>query len=325
MKAIVLKKFGSPENFEVRTAPKPLLTDDSVLVKIHATSVTSADWRVRSLKLPRGFGFMGRLVFGFFKPRQNILGTELAGVVEAVGSKITKFKVGDAVVAQTGIKFGAYCEYRCFKENEALVKMLTELSFTEAASLSFGATTAWYFLGERIQVYPDNHILINGASGSVGSAAIQIAKSLGARVTAVCSSTHFDFVRSLGADDVIDYKKTQFYENGKNYDVIMDITGHIGYSMVKKSLKPNGRLVLVAADLPQMLEAIFANYILGKKVVIGTAEDSAYLIQKVLDLVRQKKFRPVIDSTYKLEQMAEAHRHAETRSRQGNIAIKVVS
>ena len=275
MKAITFEKFGAAENLMITTVKALSPKDDDLLVKVYATSVTSADWRIRSLKLPKGFGLMGRLVFGPFKPKNKILGTELAGIVEVVGEKVTKFKVGDKVIAQMGAKLGGYTEYKCFKENDVITKMPNELSFEEAATLSFGATTALSYLAEKTQVYPANAVLINGASGSVGAAAVQIAKLFGAEVTAVCSEKHFDFVRSLGADHVIDYKKNNFYENAKKYDVIMDITGDIGYFKVQKSLNTNARLLLVAADLFQMLEAAFANYILGKKVLIGPVNESS--------------------------------------------------
>lgn len=324
MKAIVFEKFGPPENLKLTEIDSLSPQADDILVKVYATSVTSADWRIRSMNLPKGFGLMGRLVFGPFKPKKNILGTELSGVVEYVGEKITKFKVGDKVVAQTGAKLGSYAEYKCFKENEVILHMPSELSFEEAATLSFGATTAWSYLTEKTQIYPTNTVLINGASGSVGSAAVQIAKLLGAEVTAVCSEAHFDFVKSLGADHVIDYKKNNFYENGKLYDVIMDITGDIGYFQIKKSIAENGRLLLVAASLFQMLEAVYANYILGKKVLIGPVLDNAQLLQNVLNLVVQKKFKPTVDCVYAFKDIALAHKHAETRSRKGNIAIKVV-
>lgn len=324
MKAVILKKFGAAENLVVSTIAKPSAKEDEILVKVHSTSVTSADWRIRSMQLPKGFGLIGRFVFALTLPKTKILGTELSGVVEFVGKKIKLFKVGDKVIAQTGAKLGAYVEYKCLKESDAIIKMPDELSFAEAATIGFGATTAWSYLAEKTQIFPGDKVLINGASGSVGSAAIQIAKYFKAHVTAVCSEQHFDFVRSLGADHVIDYKKNSFFENEIKYDVIFDITGEISYFKIKKSLQDKGRLLLVAADLFQMLEGVFANYILGKKVVLGPVPDSAHLLKSVIKLVLQKEFKPTVDSIYSFEDIALAHKHADTRSRKGNIAISVV-
>lgn len=323
MKAVVLKKFGAAENLKIESVPAPVLKNNEFLVKVYATSVTSADRRIRSLNLPLGFGLIGRLVYGFSKPKKAILGTELSGVVERIGSQITRFKVGDRVVSMDGFNLGAYAQYKCFKESDAVALMPEGMTFEEAGSFCFGAATAWVYLSEKTQLYPSNRILINGAGGSVGSAAVQIAKHLGAHVTAVCSEKSFNYVKSIGADVVMDYRTSKFYERAETYDVIMDVTGNLGYFQVRRVLKENGRLLLLTASLPQMLEALFANYILGKKVYFGPVMDSASLIEQIFDLFKQKILKPTVEKVFSLEQIADAHRYAETQSRQGNIAVKV--
>jgi NADPH:quinone reductase-like Zn-dependent oxidoreductase len=251
VKAIVYERYGAPDVLELRQVPKPAPKADEVLIAIVATTVSSADWRVRSMAMPKGFGAMARLVFGISKPRQPILGAELAGVVESIGSAVTRFKPGDEVFALTA-GMGCHAEYRCLRETAAIAHKPRELSFEQAAALAFGGSTALEFF-RRAKLQPGERVLVNGASGCVGSAAVQIAKHFGAHVTAVCSAANFELVKSIGADAVLDYARTDFTQTGETYDVILDAAGTAPYSRCKGALTERGRLLLVLATLPAML------------------------------------------------------------------------
>ena len=229
MKAIVYERYGPPEVLQLKEVDKPTPQDNEVLIKTYATTVTSGDWRVRSLNVPAGFGLIMRLVFGVSRPKQPILGSELAGVIESVGKDVRKFKVGDPVFAFSDAAMGCYAEYKCMAEDGAVVPKPSSLTFEEAAALSFGGTTALDFL-RRGNLQSGERVLINGASGSVGTAAVQLAKHFGAIVTGVCSNANVELVRSLGASYVIDYTQEDFTQNGETYDVIVDTVGTAPFS-----------------------------------------------------------------------------------------------
>jgi NADPH:quinone reductase-like Zn-dependent oxidoreductase len=322
MKAFIYKRYGDPEVLQLTEINKPVPLHNEVLVKIHATTVTSADWRLRSLNIPFGFKLIFRLMFGFSKPKHSILGMELAGVVEAVGVTVSKFKVGDAVFAFSDVSMGCYCEYKCLPEDGAIALKPAKLSFEEAAALSFGGTTALSFL-TRASIKPGDRLLINGASGSVGTAAIQLAKHFGAEVTAICSSTNLKLVRNLGADYSIDYVKSNFCHNGKKYDLIMDTAGTAGYSRCKDSLKEGGRLLMVLASLPEMLRIPWVSLISDKKLFAGPAVGAAKDLRFLATLAEIGVFKPVIDRTYALEQLVDAHRYVDTGRKKGNVVIRV--
>jgi NADPH:quinone reductase-like Zn-dependent oxidoreductase len=320
MKAIVYERYGSPDVLQLREVAKPVPKDDEVLIRIHATTVTSADCRVRSLNVPVGFGLMSRLVFGVTKPRQPILGSELAGEVEAVGRDVGKFKVGDPVFAMGGMKMGCHAEYKCLPESGALAIMPANLTCEEAAALPFGGSTALDFL-RRGKLRKGERILINGASGAVGSAAVQLARHFGAEVTAVCSAANGDLVRSLGASHVIDYTKEDFTRNGERYDVIVDTVGTAPYSRSKASLKEDGRLLLVLAGMPDMLPIPWVAMTSSKKIIAGPATERAEDLRFLADLAQTGELKPVIDRRYPFEQMAEAHRYVDTGRKKGSVVI----
>jgi NADPH:quinone reductase-like Zn-dependent oxidoreductase len=324
MKAITYSKYGPPDVVALTEVPKPRPNDNEVLVRIHATTVTAGDWRARSLKMPQGFGLLGRLVFGVLKPRQPILGGELAGVVESVGKNVTRFRPGDEVIAFPGGRFGSHAEYRTMPEDGMITLKPANLTFEEAASLSFGSTTALPFLRGKARVKPGDQVLVVGASGAVGSAAVQIAKHLGAEVTAVTSTANLDLVRSLGADKVIDYRTTDFTTTGDRWDVIFDTTGSAPFSRCEQSLKPGGRLVTVNATFAQTLGIGGPSKASGKTVIAGVAPLAVEDLRYITTLARSGALRPVIDRTYPLEDAAQAHAYVDTGRKRGSVVLTVV-
>jgi NADPH:quinone reductase-like Zn-dependent oxidoreductase len=320
MKAAVYRRYGAPDVIELKDIAKPVPRDREVLIKVHATTVTSGDWRARTLDVPAGFGLFARPFFGIFRPRQPVLGTELAGEIESVGKAVSRFKVGDQVFAFTGASMGSHAEYRCMPEDGAVALKPANLTYEEAAALSFGGTTALGFL-RRAKVRNGDKVLINGASGGVGTAAVQVAKHFGAEVTGVCSTANLDLVRSIGADEVIDYTREDFTRNGEAYDVIVDTAGTAPFSRSKGSLKEGGRLLLVLGTLPDMLQAPWVSMTSSKKVIAGPAGGAAEDLRFLAALAENGKLRPVIDRRYPFERIAEAHRYVETGRKRGNVVI----
>lgn len=325
MKAVTYRRYGPPTVVSVTEAPKPMPRDDEVLVRIHATTVTSADWRARSLSMPAGFGLLGRLFFGVLGPRKPILGSELAGVIESVGKSVTRFKVGDQVFAFTDASYGCHAEYRAVSEAGMIALKPASLSFEEAAALSFGGTTALVYLRDKAAVKRGDSVLIVGASGGVGTAAIQLAKHFGAEVTGVCSTSNLALVRSIGADKVIDYTTEDFAKNGEVYDIILDTTGTTSFARCENSLKRGGRLVLVLGTFAQAVGIERAPKATGKKVIGGVALARPDDIRFLADLSEAGEFRPVIDRSYPLEKAAEAHAYVDTGRKRGNVVLTIVS
>ena len=320
MKAIVYERYGPPEVLELMEVAKPTPKHNEVLIKTHATTVTSADWRVRSLEVPLGFRLIVRLVFGISKPKQPILGSELAGVIESIGKDVAKFKVGDQVFAFSDAGMGCHAEYKCMPQEGAVVLKPPSLSYDEAAALSFGGTTALDFL-RRGKLHSGEKVLVNGASGGVGTAAVQLAKYFGADVTGVCSTANMELVRSLGARHVIDYTKEDFTQNGETYDVIMDTVGTAPFSRSKDSLKAGGRLLMVLAGLPDMLRIPWVSVTSSKKVIAGPVAVRAEDLRFLAGLAEAGEFRPVIDRRYPFEQIAQAHSYVDTGRKKGNVII----
>lgn len=323
MRAIVYQRYGPPDVLQLKEVEKPAPKENEVLIKIHATTVTSGDLRLRSLDVPAGFGLIVRLLFGFSRPRQPILGTELAGEIEAVGKAVRKFKVGDQVFAFSdsgGGAMGCYAEYKCMPEDGAVARKPPNLTYDEAAALSFGGTTALTFF-RRGKLQSGERVLVNGASGGVGTAAVQLAKHFGADVTGVCSTANVEMVRSLGASHVIDYTKEDFTRNGETYDVIVDTVGTAPFSRSKNSLKEKGRLLLVLAGLPEMLLSPWVTMTTSKKSIAGSSTGSAEDLRFLAELAQEGKFRPVIDRRYPIERIAEAHSYVETGRKKGNVVI----
>ncbi len=323
MKAIVYHRYGQPDVVALAEVPKPTVGDREVLIRIHASTVTTADWRARSLSLPPGFGLMGRLVFGIFGPRKPILGTELAGEVEAVGKVVTRFKAGDQVFAFAGASYGCHAEYRTMAEDGLIARKPANLSFEEAAALSFGGTTALNFLRDKGGIKPGDSVLIVGASGGVGTAAVQIAKHFGAEVTGVCSTANLELVRSIGADRVIDYTSEDFAKSGQTYDIILDTTGTTSSSRCENALKPGGRLLLVLGSFAQSLGMDQPPKASGKKVIAGVPAPSVEDLQLLARLAETGEYKPVIDRIYPLEKAAEAHAYVDTGRKRGSVVVSV--
>lgn len=320
MKAFVYTKYGPPDVLHLKEVDKPTPKDNEVLIKTHATTVTSGDWRVRSLSLPVGFGLLGRLVFGVSRPRQPILGTELSGKIESVGKGVSKFKVGDQVFVFSDAGMGCYAEYKCMPEDGAMSLKPANLTYEEAAALSFGGTTALDFF-RRGKLQSGERVLVNGASGGVGTAAVQLAKHFGADVTGVCSAANVELVRSLGASHVIDYTKEDFTQNGEAYDIIVDTVGTAPFSRSKGSIKEGGRLLMVLGGLPDMLQIPWVSMTSSKKIIAGPAVGRADDLRFLAKLAEAGEFKTVIDRRYPFEQIAEAHRYVDTGRKKGNVVI----
>ncbi len=322
MKAIVWTKYGSPDVLQLREVEKPTPKEDEVLVKVHATTVIAGDCELRSLKVPIMYRLPMRIFLGFSKPKRvTILGQELAGEIEAVGRSVTRFKSGDQVLAATLLRLGTYAEYVCLPESYPVLKP-ANMTYEEATTLPTGGIYGLHLLREA-NVHSGQRILIFGAGGSIGTYAVQIAKSFGADVTCVDSAGKLDMLRSIGADQVIDYTREDFTRSGETYDAIIDVVGKSSYSGCIRSLKPNGYYVLGNPGISAILRGGWTSMTTDKKVVSETAthraEDYAFLIE----LVEAGKLKPVIDRCYPLEQTAEAHRYIDTGQKKGSVVITV--
>lgn len=317
MKAAVYAKYGAPEVLQIKTVAKPNPKDNEILIKIHATAVTSADSRLRQAD-----PFAVRFIFGLFSPKKPVLGGVLSGVVEAVGKDVQLFKVGDAVFGSAYPHFGAYAEYVSLPETAPLAIKPANMSHEEAAALPFGGMTALHFL-QKADIQPGQKVLIYGASGAVGTAAVQIAKYLGAEVTGVCSTANMDMVKSLGADAVIDYTQTDFAAPGGRYDVVYETVNKAPVTACLAALRKNGTLILGASMVAEMLRGAWAGMTGRAKVVSGVATETADAVAFLKKMAEEGQMKAVIDKKYALEQIVEAHRHADTGRKKGNVVLVV--
>lgn len=325
MKAVVYQQYGSPEVLTLSEIEKPSLKNYEILVKVHATSVTTGDVNLRNFVfVPHGFRLITRLVFGINKPKKHVLGIEFAGEVAAVGSEVSKFKVGDAVFGLDGTNWGAYAEYKAVSQNVGVTHKPTNLSYDQAVAIPNGSLTALTFLSKLGKVQPGEKVLIVGASGSVGSAAVQIAKYLGAEVTGVCSARNVDLVKSLGADHVIDYSKEDFTKGRKTYDVIFDTVNKTRFGKCKRILNNGGRFLVGAGGPLAFLQMARTALFGSKKVLAGTSSESQENLAFIKELVEQGHINPVIDRSYPLAKIVEAHSYVDTGHKRGNVVVTIV-
>lgn len=330
MKAIIFTEYGSPDVLQLSDVATPTPKDGEVLIKVHAASVSYGDLLARRMgrvtasefNMPLPLLLPTRVVFGWSKPRVNILGSEFAGEVEAVGSAVTRFKPGDAVMGYLGQRMGAYAETVCMAETGALARKPAAMSYAEAATVPYGALMAMSLLRHG-NIQPGQKVLINGASGGIGSAAVQLAKHYGAEVTGVCGGPRMAYVKSLGADHVVDYSREDFTRNGQRYDLILDVLGRSSFAQCRDSLTPNGVYLPASFKtraLAQMLRTRVAG---GQRVVCALASERPEDLAAVGRLAEAGAYKAIVDRCFPLEQAADAHRYVEAGARTGPVVLIV--
>jgi len=324
MSAAVYRQFGGPEVVHVERVAKPKPGPGDVLVRVQASTVSAADHRARSRIVPKGLAVLAALSLGIFRPRKPVLGMDIAGVVEEVGADVTAWAVGDEVIAMLGASFGGHAQYALVPQEGAIALKPSNLDFEESVALVFGGITAHAFL-DRATIGPGSTVLVNGASGAVGSACVQLATQIGAEVTAVCSNANRALVSRLGATRVIDYTQQDFAVEGRSYDVVIDCVGNAGYERVVESVKPGGALLLVISDLAGVLNAGSRSKRSGKLITAGNPEFTAERLAHLVELAETKQLQPVIDRTYDLVDVVEAHRYVDAGHKRGNVVLRIPS
>jgi NADPH:quinone reductase-like Zn-dependent oxidoreductase len=323
MRAAVHRRFGGPDTVVVEKLPQLSVAPDDVLIRVHASTVSAADHRARSREVPRGLGLLAAGI-GAFRPKRRVLGMDCAGVVEGVGAHVTRVTPGDEVIAMLGANFGGHAEYALARRGDAIARKPRNMTFEDAVILVFGGSTAHRFLDQTV-VGPGTAVLVNGASGAVGTAAVQLAANAGAHVTGVCSGPNRDLVTSLGAAWAIDYATEDFTAQPTTYDVIVDCVGNAPFEQVRHLLKPGGALLLVIAGLPELLRAPLRSrrtgHLVSASVGKTTAEDLAFLV----DLAETGRYRAVRDRTYEIADIAEAHRLVDTGRKRGSVVVRLTT
>jgi NADPH:quinone reductase-like Zn-dependent oxidoreductase len=328
MKAIVYEEYGPPDVLQLKEIEKPTPKDNEILIRVYATTVNYGDIVARDFRhitprkfnMPFLFWLPARVFFGLRTPKINILGSEFAGEIEATGRDVKRFKKGDQVFSYRGQNMGAYTEYLCMPENGVVTIKPANMTYEEAATVPSGGMTALHILRE-VHIQSGQRILINGASGGIGSHAVQLAKHFGAEVTGICGTPRVEFVKSLGADTVIDYTKEDFTQNGEKYDLIFDILGKSSFSQCKHSLTHNGRYVLASFKMKQLLQMVWTKIQGSKKVMCVLSPQSTEDLISLKELIEAGKIKAVIDRRYPLEQAAEAHRYVEQGHKKGHVVI----
>lgn len=316
MKAVIIERYGPPEVLKIKEIPKPTISDKEILVEIKAFAVTAADYRIRAARFPKGLSWFARLAFGITKPRVKILGNTFSGVVLAVGKEVDEFKVGDEVCGMTGVKMGTYAEYLKLSNLKGVAKKPKNVNHLDAAGLVFGGTAALYFLREKLHTQRGDTVLINGASGAVGTNAVQLANYFGGKVTGVTSADNAKLVKSIGAAEIIDYTKENIDTIDKKFDVVLDAIGNISPDQARRLLSHKGRAGLMVASLGQMLQA-------RGPVKTGTATEKRQDIEFLLSLLESGKLTVVVEKIYDFKDIVAAHMHADTGKKVGNIIVKV--
>lgn len=324
MTAAVYRRFGTPDVVHLEQLVTPSPGPAEILIKVHASTVSVADHRVRSRDIPAGLGLLSAFSLGVMRPRRRVLGMDAAGVVEAVGAGVTTFAPGDRVIAMTGGTFGGHAEYVCMPANGAIAHAPQNMSLDEAVTLVFGGVTAHGFF-KSVAINRGTTVLVNGASGAVGTAAIQLAKHLGAHVTAVTSGSNTALVSSLGADRVIDYTKRDFAASGESYDVIVECVGNAPFERVGASINAGGALLLVISDLKSMLRSRRQSRRSGKLVLWNVGAPSAADLAHLVTLADSGHLRAVTDRSYELADIVEAHRYVDTGRKRGNVVLRITA
>lgn len=322
MKAIICTKYGPPEVLQLQEVAKPVPGDHEILVKVSATTVTAGESRVRRFEVPLSYWLLARLAIGWSKPRKAIPGMVVAGEVEAVGNSVTRFQRGDQVFAYDITRFRTYAEYTCLPENSAIACKPSTVTHEEAAAIPFGGITALHFLKQG-KIHSGQHVLIYGASGSVGTWAVQLAKHFGAQVAAVCSTSHVALMKALGADQVIDYTKEDWVRSGETYDLLFDAVGKTSFPGCLSVLKNDGVYLQAVAAPALSMRMRWAGMTSSRTLIGGTATPKAEDLNFLKELVEAGKVKPVIDRCYPLEQIVEAHRYVDQGHKKGDVVITV--
>jgi len=325
VKAVLHTQYGPADLLQVKEVAKPVPKDNEILIAIHATTVSTGDCNMRNFTfVTQSMLPIAKLMFGIGKPwKARVLGTELAGEVESAGKDVKRFKKGDRILASTGMRGGGHAQYACLPETGALVLKPDSLTWEEAVAIPFGANTALYFLRDLGQIQAGQELLIIGASGSIGSAGVQLAKHFGATVTAVCSGGNVDMVKSLGADKVIDYTQEDFTTKADTYDLIFDIVGATTFDLCQHTLKPHGVFLQNIMGLDAMARILWTSIVGGKKLKGGVAMENQERMNFIATLAAAGKLKPVIDRSYPLEQIAKAFKFVEQGHKKGNVVITV--
>lgn len=325
MKAVICTKYGGPEVLKLTEVEKPTPKTNEVLIKIYATTVSAADHRVRSFKVPTSFWLPARLMLGMRKPRKSILGMELSGKIEAIGKDVEKFKIGDEIFAASLQTFGAYAEFICLPEGGAITLKPRNTCYEEAAAIPIGARTAFHYLKNIANVNLGQKVLIYGASGSVGTYAVQLAKYFGAEVTGVCSKSNSELIKSLGADKIINYEKADFTENFETYDIIFITVDKCPFKVCRKSLSKRGTYLNVGRPM-KSISMIWTSLTSTKKVFVGkNSPETADALIALRKIIEKGRLHVVIDRMYSIDQIVEAHRYADKGHKKGNVVITMFS
>jgi NADPH:quinone reductase-like Zn-dependent oxidoreductase len=330
MKAVICTEYGSPEVLQLKEIEKPTPKENEILIRIYATPVNFGDITARNFRKisPRKFSMsfpfwlLTRIIFGFRRPRKKILGNEFAGEIEDVGKHVKLFRKGNQVFGYRGPIFGAYAEYLCMPENGLVAIKPANMTYEEASTVPYGAITSLSLL-RKVNIQKGQKVLINGASGGIGSYAVQFAKYLGAEVTGVCSTPRLELVKSLGADKVIDYTKEDFTKNGETYDIIFDILGKSSFSHCKNSLKQNGVYLLASFKMKQILQMLWTKIKGSKRVICALSTQKVEDLIFIKEIIEAGKIKSVIDRCFPIEQTAEAHGYAEKGYKKGSVVITI--
>lgn len=330
MKAVIFTQYGPPEVLQLKEVKKPAPGDNEVLISVYATPVSFGDTLVRNFKaitpkkfhMPFLFWLIGKMYFGFSKPRITILGSEFAGEIESVGRNVVRFRKGDQVFGYCGSRMGAYAEYLCMPANGVITQKPANMTWEEAAAVPYGAIMALNAV-RKVSLKPGQKVLVNGASGGIGPAIVQLARYHGAKVTGVCSTQRMEFVKSMGADHVIDYTREDFTKDGETYDYIFDILGKVSFSQCKHSLNANGCLLLISFKMKQLSQMLWTSMTGNKKVVCVMSTETSEDLEFIKELIEEGKIKSVIDKCFPLEQASWAHAYAESGRKTGSVVITV--